>query len=288
MVDHNLAENTSEAQMEQHLLKYPILLVHGLGMRDDGRWLKYWAGIPNFLEARGVRVFLAGQDAFGSVVGNAEQIKKRIAAVLEESGAEKVNLIAHSKGGLDCRVALLDDQVAAQVASLITLSTPHHGSPALEEQLRKYPQAVVKFGARAISLFYQILGDESPDAQGAYRSLLPEVCETLNQSQNEMPGLFVKSYAASFKAKHFGIPYYRTGRMVAKLEGVNDGLVSEKSARWQGFSGTLKSGKTAGVSHVTLNGRRGLDYPIKLEGQEIKTIAEFYELLLQLLAEQGC
>ena len=221
--------------MEQKFLKYPILLVHGLGMRDDGRLLKYWAGIPTFLEARGAQVFLAGQDAFGSVTGNARQIQTRIAEVLQESGAEKVNLIAHSKGGLDCRTALLDPRCAAQVASLITLSTPHHGSQVLEKLERDYPQAMVNFGTRAISLFYQALGDKAPDAQGAYRSLLPEVCEILNNRQGELPGIFIKSYAATFKAKHFGIPYYQSGRMVAKLEGGNDGLVSEQSARWHGY-----------------------------------------------------
>jgi triacylglycerol lipase len=41
-------------------------------------------------------------------------------------------LIAHSMGGLDSRFMLSPanlDHLAAHVASLTTISTPHHGSP---------------------------------------------------------------------------------------------------------------------------------------------------------------
>ena len=39
--------------MENARPKYPILLVHGLGLRDDHRLLKYWGKLPQFLEERG-------------------------------------------------------------------------------------------------------------------------------------------------------------------------------------------------------------------------------------------
>lgn len=268
--------------------KYPILLVHGLGMRDDASLLKYWGGIPGFLEEKGVQVYLSGQDAFGSVSSNAKQIKQRITQVLHESGAEKVNIIAHSKGGLDCREALMDEGCATHVASLITLSTPHHGSKVLERLQEKYPEGVLKIGAKAISFCYRLLGDESPDVEEACYSLLPDVCEERNRKQTALDGIFVRSYAASFKAKHLGIPYFGSGRLVGALEGENDGVVSEQSAKWLGFSGTLRSSEKSGVSHVALNGRKGLNYPSKLEGQEINCIADFYALLLKLLRENGC
>ena len=83
-------------------LKYPLLMVHGMGFRDN-RVIGYWGRIPKALEKCGAEVFFGGQDSNGSIEGNAAQLKKTIEAVLRQTGAEKVNIIAHSKGGLEAR-----------------------------------------------------------------------------------------------------------------------------------------------------------------------------------------
>lgn len=274
--------------MENAQPKYPILLVHGLGLRDDHRLLKYWGKLPQFLEERGVKVFLSGQDAVGSVSHNALQLRERIAYLRAETGAEKFNLIAHSKGGLDSREALLDATCASHVASLITLSTPHHGSAVVDELGKKLPKSLVNTGMRFADYYYRLSGDKEPNSAAACEGLLPELCEIRNEAQNELPGIFVRSFAASYKARSFYRPYYRSSRLVSRLEGENDGLVSERSARWQGYAGMLKSASGTGVSHVVLNGRKGLDYPVALEGTDIATVADFYLMLLGLLAENGC
>ena len=82
--------------------RYPILLIHGLNCRDD--WVfPYWGRVADILRARGAAVFLSGQDAWGSVPGNARALLRRAEDILAETGAEKLNLIAHSKGGLEAR-----------------------------------------------------------------------------------------------------------------------------------------------------------------------------------------
>ena len=47
--------------------------------------------------------------------------------VLAETGAEKVNIIAHSKGGLDSRYAISCLGMDKYVATLTTINTPHYG-----------------------------------------------------------------------------------------------------------------------------------------------------------------
>lgn len=47
--------------------------------------------------------------------------------VLKETGASKVNVIAHSKGGLDTRYAISRLGMSQYVASLTTINTPHRG-----------------------------------------------------------------------------------------------------------------------------------------------------------------
>ncbi len=85
--------------------RYPILLVHGLNWRDD--WaISYWGAMVRTLKGAGYAVFLSGQDALGSVAGNAEALRRRGEEVLVQTGAERLNLVAHSKGGIECRLLI--------------------------------------------------------------------------------------------------------------------------------------------------------------------------------------
>ena len=104
-------------------LKYPVLLVHGMGFRDR-KVFCYWGRIPKLLEDMGCKVFFGHQDATADIATNGAHLAKRIDEILEETGAERVNIIAHSKGGLDCRYAISEFGLAPLVASLTTVSTP--------------------------------------------------------------------------------------------------------------------------------------------------------------------
>src|SRR5204862_5513379 len=46
--------------------------------------------------------------------------------------APRVNVIAHSMGGLDARYAIARLGAADKIASLVTIGTPHHGTPLAE------------------------------------------------------------------------------------------------------------------------------------------------------------
>ncbi len=173
--------------MENARPKYPILLVHGLGLRDDHRLLKYWGKLPQFLEERGVKVFLSGQDAVGSVSHNALQLRERIAYLRAETGAEKFNLIAHSKGGLDSREALLDANCASHVASLITLSTPHHGSAVVDELGKKLPKSLVNTGMRFADYYYRLSGDKEPNSAAACEGLYRNAAKSATKPKTNCP-----------------------------------------------------------------------------------------------------
>ena len=84
--------------------KYPIVLIHGAGFRDL-KWPVYWGRIPKALERRGAKIYYGLQDCWASTETNAREIVRRIDEILAETGADKVNLIAHSKGGLEARMA---------------------------------------------------------------------------------------------------------------------------------------------------------------------------------------
>lgn len=69
---------------------------------------------------------------------NAGILREKIFEILRENGEEKVNIIAHSKGGLDSRYLISGLHMAPYVASLTTICTPHRGSM-LADLLMKLP-----------------------------------------------------------------------------------------------------------------------------------------------------
>ena len=107
--------------------KYPIVLAHGIAAKQL-RILNAFGQIGSELEKEGYKVYVADTDGFGSVENNAEQLKSFIERVLSETGAEKVNIIAHSKGGLDAKYMITKLYMEDKIASLTTLCTPHKGS----------------------------------------------------------------------------------------------------------------------------------------------------------------
>ena len=91
--------------MEDNILKYPVLMVHGMGFRDN-KLISYWGRIPKELEKMGCRLYYGGQDSNGTIETNAAVIAERIEYILKKENTDKVNIIAHSKGGLDARYAI--------------------------------------------------------------------------------------------------------------------------------------------------------------------------------------
>lgn len=107
--------------------RYPIIMVHGIGFRDL-RYFNYWGRMPKVLSCHGASIYYGHQKAWGTIEENAALIKENIEHILKETGAKKVNIIAHSKGGLDSRYMITKLGMKDKIASLTTVSTPHHGS----------------------------------------------------------------------------------------------------------------------------------------------------------------
>lgn len=111
-------------------IPYPIVLSHGFfGFETfaGADFITYYYGVKAALEADGeAHVYTPAVDPFSDSVTRGDQLLAAIRDILDETGADKVNLIAHSQGGLDSRrVASLHPEL---VASLTTIATPHNGT----------------------------------------------------------------------------------------------------------------------------------------------------------------
>ena len=114
------------------------------------------------------QLYYGNQEAWGTVEQNAADIRRRVLSILAETGSEKVNIIAHSKGGLDARYMISCLGMGAQVASLTTVSTPHRGSQVID-RLVKMPDGLYRALARAVDRVFARLGDTHPDFYTASR-----------------------------------------------------------------------------------------------------------------------
>lgn len=101
----------------------PLLLVHGYAC-NRGVW---WA-LRRAVGRVGWRVATLNlEPPLATLDTLAAQLASRIAAVLRETGAERVILIGHGVGGLVCR-AYLARYGEEAARALITLGTPHQGT----------------------------------------------------------------------------------------------------------------------------------------------------------------
>jgi triacylglycerol lipase len=109
--------------------RYPVVLAHGFMGFDEvrlpGGRADYFRGIPHRLAREGYLVHRPRVHRTASVRTRAAELS----AFLEGLPPGRVNLVAHSMGGLDARLALAAPRLASRVASLVTVGTPHLGTP---------------------------------------------------------------------------------------------------------------------------------------------------------------
>lgn len=243
-LDHLRGEN------EVCKTKYPIVLVHGIFFRD-WQLVNYWGRIPGELIRNGADIHYGGQQSASAVSQSAEELKTTILKILEETGAEKVNLIAHSKGGLDSRYAISRLGLAPQVASLTTINTPHRGCIFAQSLLKSLPKSMVRFISRKYNSVFHTLGDPDPDFLAGVVDLTAAKCGQFNKDTPDMPGVLYQSVMSTMrKAGSASFPLSLTWLLVKKYDKEpNDGLVSLSSAAWGDYLGTLTVPHRRGLSH---------------------------------------
>ena len=260
--------------------KYPIVMVHGVFFRDF-KYVNYWGRIPKELETNGASIFYGNQPSAASVADSAAILAERIRQILSETGAEKVNIIAHSKGGLDCRYAIAHLGIEDFVASLTTVNTPHRGCLFADYLLTKIPSDTQDSVAHAYNTVLGKLGEPEADFLAAVNDLTDSACK---QRDLEMPtpeGIYCQSIGSVLtKAGGGKFPLNFSYHLVNHFSGENDGLVSEDSFAWGEKYTLLRSPGKRGISHGDM---------IDLNRENIPgfDVREFYVELVKDLKDRG-
>jgi uncharacterized alpha/beta hydrolase family protein len=187
----------------------PVLLIHGY-LADASTW-KIW---EDLLKKDGIQyfpiTFYKSDDKCGTAADHAKELSKQIQQIQNTTGSKQVNIVGHSKGGLDARVYLFNNIKENVVANLIMIGVPNAGSPLAQSSNICKPAvddlkpgaADTKVGANTNTKYYTIAGDWNP-------SLLLN-CPQLNW-----------------------LPLEETGYL--QLPKPNDGLVPLSSVESQGY-----------------------------------------------------
>ena len=265
--------------------KYPVLMIHGVGFRDL-KWPLYWGRIPEALEETGTVLFYGNQDCWARIEDNAKTLKARIRQILDETGSDKVNIIAHSKGGLEARMAASSLGMGAYIASITTIGTPHRGSKTIDELL-KAPNSLFNIASFAVDNWIGLIGDTKPNFYAVCRDFSTAYAETFNRENPDVPGIFYQSFAGVMKTPLSDINLSTANVIVKIIEGENDGLVSVESAKW-GESFTLLTGRTnRGISHYDEIDFRRSPLSSKCSGDGIADICDVYKAIVYDLAARG-
>ena len=260
--------------------RYPILMAHGVFFRDF-KYFNYWGRIPQELEKHGAVIYYGNHQSAASVADSGKDLAGRIRQIIDETGCEKVNIIAHSKGGLDSRYAVSCLGMDQYVASLTTVNTPHRGCIFADYLLNKIPAAAKDKVAEGYNSALKVLGDETPDFMAAVTDLTASACQDFNRKVPDCPGIYYQSVGSKLNAASGGrFPLNFSHQLVKYFDGPNDGLVAESSFPWG-----------EDYTFLTTSGRRGISHGdmIDLNRENIKDfdVREYYVGLVNGLKERG-
>jgi len=230
--------------------KYPIVLCHGMAGFDElFGVVDYFHGIQTSLASGGAHVYVTQVPSFASTEARGEALLAQVEDIVAMTGAEKVNLIGHSHGGLDVRyVATMRPDI---VASVTSVGSPHQGAD-LADFLRKnmtsggLSEGVLSLFADSLGTVLGLLsGYSSPqDSVAALESLTSDGSATYNVTYgaglptawcglgaSEVNGIRYFSWSGTSKLTNV----LDASDLPLKLSGVvyedaNDGLVSRCSS----------------------------------------------------------
>jgi triacylglycerol lipase len=206
----------------------PIVLHHGFAAYGDFTLgplkLPYFRGIDRAIRDHGHLLITTRVHPTGSIELRARQLKQQILRALKDHDLERERflLIGHSMGGLDARYMISKLGMDDQVAALLTITTPHRGSPYADWCFKNIGQRMG--GLRLL----EMLGLDVR----AVSDLTTASCRKFNREIKNAPG--VQYFSVSAARPWNRVPPFamHAHKVVTAAEGDNDCLVSVKSATW--------------------------------------------------------
>jgi triacylglycerol lipase len=178
----------------------------------------YFRGVPARLRALGHHVHVARVSPIGGIRVRAAQLAEQV----ERIGTQ-VNIIAHSMGGLDARLAIARYGLGERVASLITIGTPHHGTPLSDMASALGEWRLLRRSLGALGVHVDGLYDVSTQRMREFNRQVPDCPDVVYASVVGAVNLDAGGVHALLATCH---------RYLLRRAGPNDGVVPATSQVW--------------------------------------------------------
>ena len=225
--------------------RQPIILMHGFGLGASFRRGGHLHEQAMHLRSQGVRAVAPNVSPYNTVQARTAQWNDRLTRILENTRSDRLSLVCHSMGGLDARFLIQEMGWHEHVDVLVTIATPHRGSP-IASLILEQPESVRTWLTEVADwLGTHVLEDGSANLRQALVELTPEYVEnTFNEQVPNHPDVAYWSYGCQ-AGRGTDIPidpiFRYFNNYLYEQEGANDGIVSVRSARWGTYLGTVEA-----------------------------------------------
>lgn len=203
-----------------------LVFVSGLGGFDriglPGLSISYFRGLRDYLNRQGITPHFPSQRPFATV----EERAQYLARYLDGQPGQRILLVAHSMGGLDCRYLIRHLDPDMRVRGLATVATPHRGTP-LADWFFDSNGALQQLGCKLLN-----------PALGELRS---QVCALFNETVTDRPDVVYHSYAGVRPVEEVPLIFRPWSRLIAAHAGESDSQVPLSSAKWGQFKGVARA-----------------------------------------------
>lgn len=270
-------------------VKHPIVLAHGFNASPTNGWAFY--GVRDALLADGHPVVVeASVPPFASPWVRSGALARHVDAAratcarTPRCDPSRVNVVAHSMGGLDARSLVSRRGYGDRVASITTISTPHRGSAVADVALAALPGKLddaVSALARAYATTFTTkdLADDT-DLRAAFEALAEKNAKAFAALHPDDPRVYYQSWAGVSSVGGIRNPKdeaacggpvatYRKRADVMDAQLVpmaafvahglelrpNDGMATVESAKWGNFRGCIAADHLDEVGQPRHDGR---------------------------------
>ncbi len=205
----------------------PVVFVPGfLGWDRLPVFDRYCEGACATLEHDGHVVVVVQSAAVASSDDRKDAVVRAIDEARAQAGADRVVVVAHSQGGIDVRRALQDPAVAQKVGAVVTLATPHDGTP-VATLAGRAPGVAVDVVLGPIQWLWETFEQMEPSRRTASRSR--DALETLALHERGRALFTAHGAALDDDDSNEPVPFFSVAGFTGRL---HDGDHSCEGGRW--------------------------------------------------------
>jgi len=248
-------EVTCIEHCERQYSRYPIVMLHGLGGADSFGDINYYYQVQEYMTPIGYALHFPTVSPFASTEVRGAELEIQLDELVEQGMGRRFNLFGHSQGGIDARYVTSVLERSEMVASIVTIGTPHNGTPIADLFFGAVDEGPVDaywvdLGSAAFASFYGLEGNENSlvEAMGA---LTTQTLEDFNSIAPNIDHVYYASWAGiscglldaecqqscggEIIEPILAIPYH----ILEIYDMESDGLVPADSAVWGDYRGEV-------------------------------------------------